>query len=75
MWAFLSRRFRTYLVLALAAPVAAWVAERAGQTLEARRGPSGSSRALQGAGAWLHDRSRGPVARRRRAAQEDARRH
>lgn len=69
MWALLSRRFRMYLVFALGAPIAAWAAERAGRVLEARQGPSGASRALQGAGGWLNDRSRGPVARRRRAAE------
>lgn len=74
MWAFLSRRFRTYLILALGAPVAAWAADRMGHTLEARRGPTGTSRALQGAGSWLRQRSRGPGARRRRRAEAGGRR-
>jgi hypothetical protein len=67
MWAFLSRRFRQYLLLALAAPVAAWVLLQVGEAIEARRGESTLTRILCAGGRWLQQRTRGPLSDRGRS--------
>ncbi len=69
MWAFFSRRFRTWLFLALGAPVAEWLLGKAGDTLEARgSGETSLTRGLRGAQDFLQRHERGPIARRRRRA-------
>ena len=57
MWLFLTRRFRTWLILTVVVPLASGLLRRLGQTLEARNGPSRFSRALLKAGS-LGDRAR-----------------
>ena len=63
MWLFLTRRFRTWVVLTFLVPLAGGLLRRLGLTLERRRGPSGISNALLKAGA-VADRTR---SRRRRS--------
>ncbi len=50
MWALLSSRLRTWLLLTVAVPLLARVLRVAGDQLERRRGADGLSRALQKAG-------------------------
>ena len=57
MWLFLTRRFRTWLLVTFLVPLASGVLRRMGQTLERRNGPSGVSNALLRAGE-LGDRAR-----------------
>ena len=57
MWLFLTRRFRTWLLVTFLVPLASGVLRRMGQTLERRNGPSGVSTALLRAGE-LGDRAR-----------------
>ncbi|OLT11573.1 hypothetical protein BJF78_26640 [Pseudonocardia sp. CNS-139] len=64
MWAFLSSRLRTWLIMAVIVPLLGWLLGRAGDLVEARRGPNGLSKGLHTAAGWLG----GPRARRRRAA-------
>ena len=64
MWAFLSARLRLWLVLAIGAPLLAWLLGLVGDAIEARRGPNRVSRSLQWARTWLRRHSRGPWARR-----------
>lgn len=66
MWAFFSRRFRTWLFLALGAPIAGWLLGKAGDTLEARGGETSLTRGLRGGRDFLRRHERGPIARRRR---------
>lgn len=65
MWAFLSRRFRLWLLLAVGAPLLAWASGRIADAVERRRGPNGFTRTLRHANGWLRRRTRGPLARRR----------
>lgn len=65
MWAFLSRRLRLWLLLAVGAPLLAWAAGRVADTVERRRGENGVTRSLRFADGWLSRRTRGPLARRR----------
>jgi hypothetical protein len=51
MWLFLTRRFRTWLLLTLVLPLATGVLRRLGQTLERRNGPSAVSNGLLRVGA------------------------
>lgn len=64
LWAFFLRRLRIWLFFALAAPVLSWLLGQLGDRLEARNGPTRTSRALQKGRDWLRRRSRGPLARR-----------
>jgi hypothetical protein len=64
MWAFLSRRLRTWLVLAVAVPLGAKVLRRAGEKLEERQGPSNVSKGLRSSGEWLGGLGRGGGRRR-----------
>ncbi|SDP21152.1 hypothetical protein SAMN05660199_03365 [Klenkia soli] len=50
MWALLSRRLRTWVLLTVAVPLVSRLLRGAGQRLEAKRGPSGLSRGLRKAG-------------------------
>lgn len=65
MWAFASRQFRRWLIVAVGVPVAAWALDRLGEQLEARRGETTLSQAVRTTGAALHRRERGPFASRR----------
>lgn len=65
MWAFLSARLRLWLLLAIGAPILSWLLGALGDRLEARSGPTPTSRALKRGRDWLHRRARGPLARRR----------
>ena len=67
MWFWITRRFRLWLLLALGAPVAAWVLGVVGSVLERRSGGETSvSRGIAQARDWLQDHSRGPLGRRAR---------
>ena len=57
MWLFLTRRFRTWLLVTFLVPLASGALRRIGETLERRNGPSGVSNALLKAG-HLGDRAR-----------------
>ncbi len=57
MWLFLTRRFRTWLLLTVLVPLASGLLRRVGQTLERRNGPSTVSNGLLMAGD-LGDRAR-----------------
>lgn len=70
MWVFLSRRLRTWALLAVGVPVAGYVLEKVGEAVEARTGaPTSLSRPLRAGGGWLGERARGPVARRLQAGR------
>jgi hypothetical protein len=66
MWAFFSRRARQYALLAVGVPVAAYVLDGVGKSIEERRGESGLTRRLRSGGDWLRGHGRGPIARRLR---------
>ena len=57
--AFLSKRLRLWLFLALGAPVLAWVLGFVGDRLESRNGPTRVTRALGKARGWLTRRTKG----------------
>jgi hypothetical protein len=57
MWLFLTRRFRTWVLLTVFVPLASGLLRRLGQTLERRNGPSSVSNGLLRAGD-LSDRAR-----------------
>ena len=50
MWLFLTRRFRTWVLLTILVPLASGLLRRVGQMLERRNGPSGISNGLLKAG-------------------------
>lgn len=62
MWAFLSARLRLWLLLAVGAPVLSWLLGAIGDRLEARSGPTTTSRTLKKSRDWLRRRTRGPLA-------------
>jgi hypothetical protein len=64
MWAFFSARLRMWLILAVAAPLVGWLLGRIGDLIEARRGPTSTSRMLKKGRDFLGRRSRGPLAPR-----------
>jgi hypothetical protein len=64
MWAFLSARLRFWFLLAVGAPVLSWLLGAVGDRLEARSGPTSTSRALKQGRDWLRRHARGPLARR-----------
>ena len=67
MWLFLTRRFRTWVLLTFLVPLASGVLRRLGQTLERRNGPTAVSNGLLKAGALgyqTRDRLRGGRKRR-----------
>jgi hypothetical protein len=64
MAALLSTRFRRWLLLAVGIPAAAWALERAGTSLERRRGTNRATRGLRSLSGWL--RATSPRRRRRR---------
>jgi hypothetical protein len=68
MWLFLTRRFRTWVILTVLVPLASGLLRRVGQTLQRRNGPSGLSNGLLKAGEFgdrARDRLRGGGRRRR----------
>ncbi len=75
MWAFASRRLRTYLLFAVGAPVAAAVLDQIGKGIEQRRGPSTVTRSLRSAERALQRFERGPLARARVARRREAGEH
>jgi hypothetical protein len=64
MWAFFSRRLRMWLILAVGAPVVAWLLGKVGDAIESRRGPNTASRTLKNGSGYLRRRTKGPLARR-----------
>jgi hypothetical protein len=64
MLALLSKRLRLWLLLAVGAPLLAWLLATIGERLEHRHGPTRLTRTLCGAGRWLGRRARGPLAHR-----------
>ena len=64
MWAFASRRFRTYLLFAIGAPVAGWVLNKVGEEIEQRTGETPVTRTLHKTRAVVKRVERGPFARR-----------
>ena len=69
MWLFLTRRLRMWLLLSVAAPLAAKVLQRAGDALETKNGPTSLSRGLRKGGEFLDSRRRGAQREARRAAR------
>jgi hypothetical protein len=65
MLALLSKRLRLWLLLAVGAPLLAWLLGNIGNRLERRNGPTRVSTALCKVGGWLGRRARGPLARRK----------
>ncbi|MCU1626768.1 MAG: hypothetical protein JWP64_1717 [Pseudonocardia sp.] len=61
MWAFLSKRLRMWLILAVAAPVVGWLLGKVGDLIEKRRGPNAVSRTLHQGRGWLQRRTKGPL--------------
>jgi hypothetical protein len=66
MFAFLSRRFRQYMILALGVPVVAYLLDGLGKSIEERRGDSAVTRGMRSGGDFLRRHGRGPLARRLR---------
>ena len=52
MFVWLARRFVRWLLLLIAIPLGIWVAEKAAEQLEQRRGPSKVTRTLRAPGRW-----------------------
>jgi hypothetical protein len=73
MWAFFSRRLRMWLILAVGAPILAWVLGKVGDVLEARRGPNTVSSVLKKGSGYLQRRTKGPLAGRTAADPAGAR--
>lgn len=65
MWAFLSRRLRQWLLLAVAVPIGARLLEQLGIQLEQKRGRSTISDGLRRSGEWLQNLGPGRHQRRR----------
>jgi hypothetical protein len=74
MWAFLSRRFQLWLVLAVGAPLTSWLLGRIGRQLEARNGPTRISNALRKSSSTIGGKARGPLAGDHAHPKESARR-
>ncbi|HVM14280.1 MAG TPA: hypothetical protein VM287_08110 [Egibacteraceae bacterium] len=66
MGAFVSRRFRQWMLFAVGVPAAAWALDRLGEEMEERKGETGVTQALRKGGDFLHRHERGPAGRRRR---------
>jgi hypothetical protein len=63
MWAFFSRRLRMWLILAVGAPIVAWLLGMVGDAIESRRGPNSVSKVLKKGSGYLRNRTRGPLSR------------
>jgi hypothetical protein len=57
MIAFLSRRVVKWALLAMAVPVAVWVADEVAERIEGRQGPSKTTKALRMPGRWRRGES------------------
>ena len=64
MWAFASRRFRTYLLFAVGAPVAGLLLTKVGEEIEQRTGETPVTRTLHKTRAVVKRVERGPLSRR-----------
>jgi hypothetical protein len=64
MWAFFSRRLRMWLILAIGAPIVAFLLGKVGDVIESRRGPNAVSKVLKKGSGYLRNRTTGPLARR-----------
>jgi len=64
MWAFLSKRLRMWLILAIAVPLSGFLLGKLADLIERRRGPNTLSRVLHQGRGWLQGRSKGPLAAR-----------
>ena len=64
MWAFFSRRLRMWLILAIGAPIVAWLLGKVGDAIESRRGPTTLSSILKKGSTYLRRRVKGPLASR-----------
>ena len=65
MWAFASRRLRTYLLFAVGAPVAGWALTKLGEEIEARTGETKVTRAVHKTRGLIKQVERkGPFSRR-----------
>lgn len=73
MWAFFSRRLRMWLVLAVGAPVLAWLLGKVGDVVESRRGPNAASKVLKTGSGYLRRRTKGPLGGRTAAGPAGAR--
>lgn len=62
MLVFLSSRLRLWLLLAVGAPLIAWVLGFIGDRIEKRTGPNTLTRTFGKARRWLNRRSKGPLA-------------
>lgn len=71
MWAFFSRRLRMWLILAIGAPIVAWLLGKVGELIESRRGPNAVSSALKKGSGYLRNRTTGPLGRRAAAGARD----
>ncbi|MEJ8280424.1 hypothetical protein [Pseudonocardia spirodelae] len=70
MWVLLSRHLRMWLLLAVGAPLLAWLLGRIGDAVERRRGPNTFSRLSRRGRRFLQRRTRGPL-RHREPADPD----
>ena len=53
-----------WLVLAVGAPIVAWLLGKVGDALESRRGPTTASKVLKKGSGYLQRRTKGPLADR-----------
>ncbi len=73
MWAFFSRRLRMWLILAVGAPILAWLLGKVGDVVESRRGPNTVSKVLKKGSGYLQRRAKGPLGGRTSADPAGAR--
>ncbi len=73
MWVFFSRRLRMWAILAIGAPILAFLLGKVGDLIESRSGPTTISKALHSGRRFLDKRTTGPLARRKVEAQSPAR--
>jgi hypothetical protein len=64
MLVFLTARLRLWLLLAIGAPVVAWLLGFLGDRIERRTGPTRLTRTLGRGSGWLRRRTKGPLAHR-----------
>lgn len=73
MWVFFSRRLRLWMILAIGAPIVAWLLGKIGDVIESRRGPNTVSSVLKKGSGYLRNRTTGPLAGRTAADPARAR--
>ncbi|MFP5023052.1 hypothetical protein [Pseudonocardia phyllosphaerae] len=71
MWALLSRNLRVWLLLAIGAPILAWLLGKLGDAIEGRRGPNAFSKTLHAGRRFLERRTKGPMRRHDRHDRHD----